>query len=400
MRLNMLTVLSLILCLAIGLGACAQSPTPEPTPIVLENDSSADAASPSNSVVRASGVIAPVKTAQLGFGTGGRVSEVNVEAGSLVTKGNLLVSLEGSSRLEAAIFAAQLEVLVAKQHLKELNQNAPLQAAEAKMSVAQAQDAVRDAERRLTNLQTSARQYHIDQAKANVILLKDKLDKLRKDFRPYEKKSEENLIRAGLLSRVAQAEQDYAAAVRLLNNLQGVTVNEIDLALANAELYLAQENLNQASTDYEMYLDGPDPDQVALTQARIDNGLAQLTAAQAALDEIILTAPFDGTAILVDVLPGEVVLPGQTVITLSDLSALRVETTDLSERDVDLVVVGHKANVFVEALDLEVTGRVTDIAPQADTLGGDVVYTVYIELDQNPIGLRWGMSVEVAIETE
>jgi hypothetical protein len=41
---------------------------------------------------------------------------------------------------------------------------------------------------------------------------------------------------------------------------------------------------------------------------------------------------------------------------------------------------------------------VASIAPEATTVGGDVVYKVTIELDQQPPGLRWGMSVEVEID--
>ena len=36
----------------------------------------------------------------------------------------------------------------------------------------------------------------------------------------------------------------------------------------------------------------------------------------------------------------------------------------------------------------------SEIAPLADVLGGDVVYKVTIDLDQPPAGLRAGMSVE------
>ncbi len=41
-----------------------------------------------------------------------------------------------------------------------------------------------------------------------------------------------------------------------------------------------------------------------------------------------------------------------------------------------------------------------EIAPQANTIGGDVVYPVTIALDEQPPGLRWGMSVEVEIAAE
>jgi hypothetical protein len=88
------------------------------------------------------------------------------------------------------------------------------------------------------------------------------------------------------------------------------------------------------------------------------------------------------------------------VLALTDLAQLRVETTDLSERDVAQVALGQRALIFVEALGEEIEGRVVGIASQATIIGGDVVYTVYVELDEQPPGLRWGMSTEVEVETE
>ena len=44
-------------------------------------------------------------------------------------------------------------------------------------------------------------------------------------------------------------------------------------------------------------------------------------------------------------------------------------------------------------------GHVVRIADEATTIGGDVVYTVVIELDTEVPELRWGMSVEVEIDT-
>jgi hypothetical protein len=54
----------------------------------------------------------------------------------------------------------------------------------------------------------------------------------------------------------------------------------------------------------------------------------------------------------------------------------------------------------VEALGTQIAGRVVRIASQATSVGGDVVYQVVIALDEQPTGLRWGMSVEVEIATE
>jgi HlyD family secretion protein len=119
-----------------------------------------------------------------------------------------------------------------------------------------------------------------------------------------------------------------------------------------------------------------------------------------ALEQTELRAPFAGTISTVEISPGETVAPGQPVLALTDLSRLRVETIDLSERDVARVALGQAVVVYIEALAEEIGGRVVGIAPQSTTIGGDVVYTVYVELDERPPDLRWGMSTEVEIVTE
>ena len=95
----------------------------------------------------------------------------------------------------------------------------------------------------------------------------------------------------------------------------------------------------------------------------------------------------------------EWVTPGQPVLVLADLDHLRVETTDLSERDVPKIEIGQPVRVLVEALNEEISGQVLLIAPLADILGGDVVYKTTIVLDTQPPGLRPGMSVEVQFGT-
>ena len=48
-----------------------------------------------------------------------------------------------------------------------------------------------------------------------------------------------------------------------------------------------------------------------------------------------------------------------------------------------------------QALNITLAGKVTNISPVSDTIGGDVVYKTRIELDTPPEGLKAGMSVDV-----
>ena len=141
-------------------------------------------------------------------------------------------------------------------------------------------------------------------------------------------------------------------------------------------------------------------EEIAAAEAQVAQAEAALQAVQVSKAQAVLVAPFDGTIIAVDIGPGEAVVPGQMVLSMADLAHLRAETTDLSERDVARVEPGQQVSIYVEALAEEIEGQVASIAPQATTLGGDVVYAVYIDLDQQLPDLRWGMSVEVEIDTD
>ena len=187
----------------------------------------------------------------------------------------------------------------------------------------------------------------------------------------------------------------------------GDVLVQLDTSILEARVREAEANLvyAQISLDYlirnvgckgvncapfQQQLDVANND-VAKAQALVDSAKAVLAA------QSDLTAPFAGTVISVDISPYETVTPGQVVIVLGDLSKYQIETTDLSERDVTQVQVGQSATVFIEALDAEFPGTVVDVARISSEIGGDVVYKVTIELDEQPAGLLWGMSADVEI---
>lgn len=175
----------------------------------------------------------------------------------------------------------------------------------------------------------------------------------------------------------------------------------LDTSILEARVREAEANLSAAQVQVN-YLKRIGTDQVHLESAEADVTRAQalLDSANATLNaQSTLTAPFDGTVVSVDIAPAETVVPGQIVIVLADFSSFQVETTDLSELDVPRVQIGQSAIVFIEALGEEFTGNVIDIDRIGSTLGGDVVFTVIVDLDNQPQGLLWGMSANVEIQT-
>jgi HlyD family secretion protein len=206
--------------------------------------------------------------------------------------------------------------------------------------------------------------------------------------------------RDAALAQVTIAEATLAQAQALSGTAQRqAALAEAAVSAAQAGVQVAQGQLSQAQAQRDRLVAGPTAREIAQLEAGVAQAQAALTKVEGLLADATLLAPFDGTVASLMINPGESVLPGQVVLTLADLDHLLVETTDLSERDVEQVAVGQGAAVYVEALNQEVEGEVIIIQPQSSTIGGDVVYQVTVQLNELPEGIRWGMSVEVEFST-
>jgi len=179
------------------------------------------------------------------------------------------------------------------------------------------------------------------------------------------------------------------------------TLVTLDTAILEAKVREAEAAVVTEQTQVAYLIrSGEESERLDAAKADVDRAQASVDIAKAQLAQATLTAPFAGTIASVDISPAEFVNPGQIVIVMGDLSHFRIETTDLSEKDVPGIKIGQAANVFIEALGQDFSGKVVDIARVSETVGGDVVFKVTIELDDQPEGLRWGMSADVKIEAE
>lgn len=384
-----------------GLAACSGfgQPTLQPLPTVVldarTNGSTTTQAAGGEGLVQASGVVVPAEQAQLAAPAGGNVKTVSAAQGDVVKAGQLLVSLAGGEKLVAAIAAANLDVAVAQQAINDLTEQAEPARARAQQKLADADQALKEAQdnRYRKNL-ARVTQATVDRAEADLIIARDVLKNAEENYRKFENRPAEDVQRAQAFSLLAAAQQKVE---QLRWNMDWLLSrpDTLEVQQAEAAIAVAQANQSAARKAYDKLKNGPDPDALALARARLTLAQAQLTASQAAMADLEVKAPFAGTITRVNVHNGEWVLPGQVLFNLVDLEHLRIQTTDLSERDVHAVKVGQKVTVMVKALNQEVAGRVTKISPLADTLGGDVVYATTIELDKKPEGLRAGMSVEI-----
>jgi HlyD family secretion protein len=227
--------------------------------------------------------------------------------------------------------------------------------------------------------------------------------------RPEEVEAAQAAV-AGAEAGLAQAEAGVASAQAALDLLrEGASPEEI--AAAQAAVAQARANLDQAGAGVgsaqaalDLLLEGATPEQIAMAEAEVAQVKANLTAAQTALGQAVLTAPFDATVSQIYVREGEQVIsgfPDEPVMTLGDLSTMRVETTDLRETDVNRIALGQEVDITFDALpDTLLKGHVVYISPKADSEGGGVNYTTIVEFDEYDSRLRWGMTAYVNITAD
>lgn len=344
--------------------------------------------------------LVPGSFVNLSFNSPGLVSEVLVAEGQTVGKSQLLAHLSNQEQAQASVAAAQLDLISAQQDLKTLYDEAPLKAAEALKVLANAPDDVQEAEGKITGLQRGTyNQTDVDAAKANLIFAENKLNQAKDAYAPFANKNENSLLKAKLLSDLSQAQKDYDAALRKYNSYFG-SPSETTVSQAEADLALARVRLEEAKSSYEILKNGPDPDLVALAQARISNAEAQLTAAQSSLASLELRAPFTGTVVTLDMKPGLYVAPGTDQILLVDNTNWRVETTDLTELNVVRIRPGDTATITFDALpEIDFAGAVLQIGALGENRQGDITYQVLTDIAKLDERLRWNMTCSMVIKT-
>lgn len=318
----------------------------------------------------ASGTVVPVHKAELSLAAPGWVQTVAVAMGVRVEAGAVLLVLENAAQT-ADVAQARAGLLRAQANLDEMEAGSRPQeiaAAQARLAAAQAL---------LAQVNAEARPEEIAAAEAELTAAQSEYDAL-----------------------YAAPDTPRAAAAWAKVQQATAALEQLRHPATAGQLAEAEAQVQSAQAELDLLMAGARPEAIAAAAAAVAEAEATLQRAEAALAGTQLLAPFTGTVTSLTVSPGEMVQPGEVVMTLADLDQMQVETTDLSERDVVRVAVGQPVTVWVEALATELSGRVARVAPQASMIGGDVVYTVWVDLDERPANLRWGMSADVEIQAD
>ena len=360
-------IVVLLVIFSIAITACGNQATATPAP------SSAEIVS-SNEIV-AEGRLEPVQGTNLSFQARGIVDEVSVKAGDSVSAGDVLVRLANAGEVEA-------QVVIAQNAYDTLLRTEDENRASLWQAYMAAQIARADAEKKWDDLDVQNIEDRIEDDKATVEDRQQDVSDAQDEFDKYKDLDKDNSKRKIAEDDLERAQDDLNQAARNLEE----TTRERDEVRAAYDAALAVEA--EAKHQYEISLDGPNADQLALAKANLD-------AAKDALSNYVLTAPFAGVVADVSVKPGEQVGTDTRAVSVASFNSWVVETTDITELEVVKLSVGQSVTIVPDALpDLMLNGIVTEISHSYILQGGDILYTVRISVNETDPRLMWGMTVE------
>jgi membrane fusion protein (multidrug efflux system) len=135
-----------------------------------------------------------------------------------------------------------------------------------------------------------------------------------------------------------------------------------------------------------------------IADAELDLARADVMKAEKELRDTKIVAPFDGTVALEDVEIGKMVTPGQNLLTLIDISQVKIVVT-VSELDITKLSVGSRVEIVIDSLPGKpFTGTVATVGLKADD--ATRTYPVEIIVANEGAMLLPGMVSRVTIATK
>ena len=345
-------------------------------------------------IVGATGSVRPNQSAILLWQTNGTVGQVEVEEGDLVVDDQQLATLDPEA-FAPTIASAQLELINAQQALNALYDNNEIDQANALKEVANAYDALRQAEYNAYNFSVPSNQAEfeiIEGADAMRLILAE----AREAYEPYKGSSNEftyvdcdNIEAIKQFPSICGSTDKYDVEDQL-EDAESDFKSAVDRIIKSSDVILAEENLAKALEKFDTLTQGPDSDDVAAAEARV-------MAAEATLNLTSIEAPFDGTITDVSAKQGDQVSAGNVAFRIDDLSRLLVDV-EVSEVDINQVDVGQEVELTFDGIfGKEYHGEVVEVALVGTDAQGVVNFIVTVELGDADEDVLSGMTAAVNI---
>lgn len=345
-------------------------------------------------VLRLPGIV-EIQEVRLGSKIGGRVAEVDVAEGDVVSAGQVLVRFEvpelqaQQKQLEARLRQVGAELLRARNGPRREEKEA-------------AKAAVEAAHARWQRLKAGWREEEIRQAKSELESAEADLKLSREDFDRVDR-----LYGKGSVSRAefdaARAARDRAQgrfnAAKARGDMLSAGSRPEDIAEAAAEVARLQAN-------YDLLLAGTRPEDIAVAEATVAEIKGRLQENQVNQEEAVVRAPGKAVVEVLAVRKGDLVSPNQPMLRILRAEDLWVKVfvpeTQLAKvepgSDVTVTVDGYPGQTFA--------GRVVQVASISEFTPRNVqsvderrhqVFAIKIRVDDPHNIFKSGMAAEVVL---
>lgn len=385
---------------------------------------------------------------RVGSTVGGRIISTPVSEGDMVRKGDLIVRLQDDqlvASLDSAIAAEQQ----AAAHLRDLqlgprpqeidqataavhqsaSQLEKLRRGSRPEEIAAAKAALGQAKERLTLLKNGARKEDVAQAKANLQAAVADRQYADSNLTRMEKLAKEGAIAARDLDQA----RDAASVAEEREAASRQTLNELTAGSRIEDIRAAEQAVKQAQANYALVKKGPRIEdintaesalrqskaalanlqagtrqyQIVQAAAALNQARAQVAQIEANVRERTVLAPISGQLLVLNVRPGDIVAPGQSVATIVDPRNLFIRIY-VSAQDLGNLTTGSKLDVTTDS-GLHVIGKVEQIPSEAEFTPRNVQtpeeralqqYAVKVRVPNSDLRLRSGMSATVRIRPQ
>jgi HlyD family secretion protein len=328
----------------------------------------------------------------VGSQLGGRVVEVDVQAGSRVRKGDVLVRLD-SGILGAELNEARAQTASAVANLDALK-NGPVQT-----DVARAQRASFAAQAQYAQAASGA-PARVDAARAAIAAA-------TADERLARTTYERNraLVQTGDVSRQVydQAKSSYEQAVARSREAQAQYAQLV--AEVPQQTRGALESARSARAAYRTLANGTRPEDIAQGEAQLRNARAALARAQARFDEMVIRTPVDGIVSSFSLHKGDMLAANQTAA-ICDSFADPYVYIYVSQRDLERIRTAKHLTIRADSGSgtfdgrVEMYDRAAQFTPQnvetADQRS-DLVYGMKVRISDPTHALLDGTTVTVTV---
>ncbi len=349
--------------------------------------------------VVAEGVVLPAKSAELSFAENGIIEEVLVTQGEPVQSGQVIAKLKGLEEMLVDIVSAQTELITKQQDLEDIYENYEIDLAQVKLEKLEAERNLESSINGKVDKQQGRGDWNdLVRAQANYGMAQAKIDAVERKYHWSAEAPPSDPDRAEVVVELTSAIQERTQALGEINYYL-LGPDPVEVAKSDADIGYYTAELEKKEADWLELLEGPDSDKIALAEAKLTSAQMKLESLQNDLKDIELIAPFDGTIVVSDLKEGEMVQSGTVLVNMADLSQWRVETTDLTELDIVGINVGGKVRVAFDALpDLEIPGIVGEIKEIGVNQQGDITYTAKIDLLEQSDQLKWNLTATVIFD--